>query len=194
MHSYSIDNKRIKVLASIGGISYLVSFFILEKINGFIDSINGISYINGIPYIREISIFGTVFMILFYLFDRHLWNHKLSKIPNLSGEWKGKTKTSYDEKEYEVKVNIKQTWSKISVILKTADSSSKSEVASILMLKSRLVYQFFNEPSSSSKETLHKHYGITMLDFKEKNILEGFYFTDRDRKTQGDIYLQRIKS
>lgn len=65
MHSYSIDDKRIKVLASIGGISFLVSFFILEKINGFVDSINGLTYINDIPYIREIPTFGAVFMAVF---------------------------------------------------------------------------------------------------------------------------------
>ena len=194
MHSYSIDDKRIKVLASIGGISFLVSLFILEKINGFVDSINGISYINDIPYIREIPTFGVVFMAVFYLFDRYLWKYKSSKVPNLNGDWEGKIETSHnDGEEIDVKVTIKQTWSSISIILETANSRSKSEVASI-MSKSRLVYQFFNEPLFRSEKTLHKHYGVTMLDFKENDILEGFYFTDRDRKTQGDIYLERIKS
>lgn len=194
MHPYSIDDKRIKVLASIGGISFLVSFFILEKINGFVDSINGLTYINDIPYIREISTFGAVFMAVFYLFDRLLWKSKLSKIPNLNGEWEGKIGTSHNGREFDIKVNIKQTWSSISIILETANSISKSEVASISILKSRLVYQFFNEPSFSSVKTLHKHYGVTMLDFKGNDILKGFYFTDRDRQTHGDISLKRIKS
>lgn len=194
MHSYSIDDKRIKVLASIGGISFLVSFFILEKINGFVDSINGLTYINDIPYIREISTFSAVFMAVFYLFDRLLWKSKLSKIPNLNGDWEGKIETSHNGREFDIKVNIKQTWSSISIILETANSRSKSEVASISISKSRLVYQFFNEPFFKSEKTLHKHYGATMLDFKGNGILKGFYFTDRDRQTHGDINLKRIKS
>lgn len=194
MHSYSIDDKRIKVLASIGGISFFVSLFILEKINGFVDSINGISYINDIPYIREIPTFGAVFIAVFYLFDRYLWKYKLSKIPNLSGDWEGKIETSHGGREFDTKVNIKQTWSSISIILETANSRSKSEVASISISKSRLVYQFFNEPFFRSEKTLHKHYGVTMLNFKGNDVLEGFYFTDRDRQTHGDINLKRIKS
>ena len=194
MHSYSIDDKRIKVLASIGGISFLVSFFILEKINGFVDSINGLTYINDIPYIREIPTFGAVFMAVFYLFDRLLWKFKLSKIPNLNGDWEGKIETSHNGKEFDIKVNIKQTWSSISIILETANSRSKSEVASISISKSRLVYQFFNEPFFRSEKTLHKHYGATMLNFKGSDVLEGFYFTDRDRQTHGAINLKRIKS
>ena len=195
MHSYSIDDKRIKVLASIGGISFLVSLFILGKINGFVDSINGISYINDIPYIREIPTFGAVFMAGFYLFDRLLWKYKLSKIPNLNGNWKGQIKTIHNEgTEIDVKVNIKQTWSSISIILETANSKSKSEVASISISKSRLVYQFFNEPFFSSEKTLHKHNGIAFLNFEGNDILNGHYFNDRDRETYGDIYLERIKS
>lgn len=198
MHSYSIDNKRIKVLESMGGISFLASLFILKIINGFVDSINSLPYINHIPYIPQISTFGVVFIALFYLFDRHLWKSKLSKlskIPNINGDWEGKIETSHNgREEIDVKVTIKQTWSSISIILETANSRSKSEVASISMSKSRLVYQYFNEPSFSSVKTLHKHYGITMLDFKGNDILKGFYFTDRDRQTHGDINLKRIES
>ena len=195
MHSYSIDDKRIKVLESMGGISFLASLFILKIINGFVDSINSLPYINHIPYIPQISTFGVVFIALFYLFDRRLWKSKLSKIPNINGDWEGKIETSHnDREEIDVKVTIKQTWSSISIILETANSRSKSEVASISMSKSRLVYQYFNEPSFSSVKTLHKHYGVTMLDFKGNDILKGFYFTDRDRQTHGDISLKRIKS
>ena len=194
MHSYSIDDKRIKILGSIGGVSFLVSFFILEKINGFVDSINGLPYINDIPYIREISTFGAVFMAVFYLFDRLLWKFKLSKIPNLNGDWEGKIETSHNGKEFDIKVNIKQTWSSISIILETANSRSKSEVASISISKSRLVYQFFNEPLFITEKTLHKHNGITFLNFEGNDILNGHYFNDRDRGTYGDLYIERIKS
>ena len=195
MHSYSIDDKRIKVLKSVGGMSFLVSLFFLKIMNGFVDSVNSLPYINHIPYIPQISVFGIVFIALFYLFDRLLWKLKLSKIPNLNGNWKGQIKTIHNEgTEIDVKVNIKQTWSSISIILETANSKSKSEVASISISKSRLVYQFFNEPFFSSEKTLHKHNGITFLNFEGNDILNGHYFNDRDRETYGDIYLERIKS
>jgi hypothetical protein len=38
---------------------------------------------------------------------------------------------------------------------------------------------------------MHKHYGVTLLNFEGNNVLKGCYFTDRDRQTHGDIYLER---
>lgn len=199
MHSYSIDQKRIKVLESIGGVSFLSSLIILKIANNLVDYINNLPYINNIPYIPQIATFGIVFVGLFYLFDRYLWKIsiaglKLSKIPNLSGDWKGYLKTSHENEEIDIIVNIKQTWSSIIIVLKTENSKSKSDVALILLSKSRLVYQYFNEPSFSSPEALNKHYGTALLDYEENDILEGYYFTDRDRKNYGDIHLEKINS
>uniref|UniRef100_UPI00373FCA6D Cap15 family cyclic dinucleotide receptor domain-containing protein n=1 Tax=Methanosarcina barkeri TaxID=2208 RepID=UPI00373FCA6D len=138
--------------------------------------------------------FAIVFMIFFYSYDRYLWKLKFSKIPNLSGKWNGRIKTSYGKgEEIDVEVNIKQTWSSISIVLKTSNSKSKSKTASISLSEARLVYQYFNEPLSSSVATLHKHYGVTFLDFDEIDRLEGSYFTCKDRQTHGEIFLERKK-
>lgn len=196
MHPYSTDSKRIKVLGSIGSLAFITSIVILKLLNSFVDYFNSLPYFSRIPYIPQMSFFAVVFMLFFYSYDRYLWKFlwklKLSQIPNLNGKWNGYIKTSHSEgKEINVEVNIKQTWSSIFIVLKTSDSKSKSETASISLSESRLMYQYFNEPLSSSVETLHKHYGVAFLDFDEINRLEGSYFTCKDRQTHGEIFLER---
>lgn len=196
MHPYSTDNKRIKVLGSIGSLAFITSIVILKLLNSFVDYFNSLPYFSDMPYIPQMSFFAIVFMLFFYSYDRYLWKLlwklKLSQIPNLNGKWNGHIKTSHSKgKEIDVEVNIKQTWSSIFIVLKTSDSKSKSETASISLSESRLMYQYFNEPLSSSVETLHKHYGVTFLDFDGIDRLEGSYFTCKDRQTHGEIFLER---
>ena len=193
MHPYSTDTRRIKVLEHIGGLAFLASIIILKLFNSFVDYINNLPYFSHIPYIPQMSVFVAVFMLFFYTFDRYLWKLKFFNNPNLGGKWNGNIKTSHSKgKEIDVEVTIKQTWSSISIVLKTSDSKSKSKTASISLSESRLVYQYFNEPLSSSVATLHKHYGVTFLDFEVSDKLEGNYFTCRDRQTHGEIFLKRI--
>ncbi|SDF29958.1 hypothetical protein SAMN04488589_0272 [Methanolobus vulcani] len=200
MHSYSIDEKRIKILSSIGSLAFIASLIILKIFNPIVDNINALPYINHVPYIPQLATFGFLYMLFFYLLDRVLWKislkgFRLSKVPDLNGKWKGHIITSHNSRyKIDITVDIQQTWSSISIILKTNTSKSKSEVASISLSESRLVYQYVNEPSSNSAETMHKHYGITFLDFEEINTLKGSYFTCRDRQTHGDIFLKRSKS
>lgn len=196
MHPYSTDTKRIKVLKYVGSLAFVISIVILKLLNSFVDYFNSLPYFNKIPYIPQMSIFVAVFMLFFYSYDRYLWKLlwklKLSQTPNLNGKWNGHIKTSHSEgKEIDVEVSIKQTWSSIFIVLKTSDSKSKSETASMSLSESRLVYQYFNEPLSSSVANLHKHYGVTFLDFDEIDRLEGSYFTCKDRQTHGEIFLER---
>lgn len=197
MHSYSTDEKRINVMKYIGLISVLLTSVFVTIINWLVDYINKLSYIDLISPISIIAIFGFVFLLVFYLFDRYLWKIskaglKLSKIPNLNGVWKGKIQTNYVEgMEIDADVEIKQTWSSISIVLKTKNSKSSSEVAFIATSKSQLIYHYFNQPSNISDKNLHKHYGTVFLDLEGNDNLNGFYFTDRDRKTQGNICLNR---
>ncbi|WP_319509122.1 hypothetical protein [uncultured Methanolobus sp.] len=182
----------------VGVASFAVTLLLLKIFNVIVDCINSLPYVSYIPYIPQIATFGFVYLFFFKLFDRRLWKKSLfgfsfSQIPNLAGSWKGHIKSNYNEgTKTDITVDIEQTWSSISIILKTATSKSESEVASISLSKSRLVYQYFNEPSSNSAKSMHKHYGFTFLDFENDNSLKGSYFTCRDRQNNGDIYLRRI--
>jgi hypothetical protein len=156
-----------------------------------------IPYLDKAPSPPTLAIFGSIFLLFYITFDKIIWNisvkgSRLSKTPDLRGEWKGHIFTDYNGgTETDVKVKIEQTWTSISIVLETENSKSKSLAASILTSESRLVYYYFNEPRFTSIETMHKHYGVTTLDIIDSNQLEGQYFTCRDRKTYGEIYLKK---
>ncbi|MBA2853005.1 hypothetical protein HNP89_000962 [Methanococcus maripaludis] len=198
MHSYSINEPRTNIFKYLGIISLILTAPIINLLKDIVESINSLPGINYMPCMSQITIFGIIFLGLYYFFDKWLWKKtifglKFSKIPNLNGCWKGRIKTSYPEKpEIDVKIIIKQTWSSISITLKTDESESESHVALISLSNSRLIYQYLNEPQNTSIDSMKMHYGVTMVKFNGKDILKGKYFTDKNRKNYGDIEVKRI--
>ena len=89
---------------------------------------------------------------------------------------------------------VVQSWSKISVRLATAKSSSRSIAASLSHEPGagyRLLYQFGNDPTASHPE-LRPHAGTTDLVFTETcDGAAGHYFTDQNRRTVGELKLER---
>jgi|GEM_PF-477780 len=199
MHSYSTDENRFTIVKKIGIISFLLSLFLVWTLNTLTSKfISLIHYSGKIPSISSIFIFGSLFAAFYYLLDRLAWKicvmgFSCSKIPNLSGEWIGHIKSSHKEgTAIDAKVKIEQTWTSISIILETEKSKSKSFTASILTSESRIFYHYLNEPKFTTESTMCIHYGVTGLDIKSNKELEGFYFTDRGRKTYGEIYLTKL--
>ena len=93
---------------------------------------------------------------------------RLVTIPDLNGTWKGYLKSSYDQftREYVATLEIKQTWTKISLALNTKTSSSKSLIAAIVnhaVEKPLLTYQYANEPRVEAVQTMHVHRGTACL-------------------------------
>jgi len=115
MHSYSINESRINVFKNIGFLSIVVATIVIKLLNGILGAINNLPYINYFPSITEISIFGVLFLGIYYLFEKKLWKMspfgvKLSNIPNLNGTWEGKIESSHNAgQELDVKVTIDQT-------------------------------------------------------------------------------------
>lgn len=199
MHSYSIDKKRINIFKIIGTTSLIFSSLLLKLVNGILDIINSLPYINYFPLISQLSMFGLFFCILYILFEKCLWKFeifgfRMSKIPDLNGTWAGKIISNHGGRhEIDVTVTIEQTWSKMSIILKTANSKSKSKSASMFIKEKRLCYHYLNEPSSITPDTMSKHYGVAYLDFDEDGTLEGNYFNDWERGTFGKITLEKLE-
>ena len=54
----------------------------------------------------------------------------------------------------------------------------------------KIHYGYINNPKAIYKDKSPIHYGMCVLDIKDKNHLVGQYFTDRG--TRGDIELQNI--
>ena len=193
MHSYSIDREeRNYVIVFLFIVSILLSL-------GFYKLFNYYQIV--LPWWFESPSVLFFYGLLFAVFDKWLWKlfrkmHFL-KTPNLSGEWDGYLKSSFDNHSAEIKatLQVSQTWTRIKILLTTTESKSHSEAASIIVEDPEgcyLSYQYFNEPVSSSKKTMSIHRGTTRLFLKDQsNILSGEYYSGRDRQNFGSLYFKR---
>lgn len=203
MHSYSTDVSRLKIISKIGAASFLVSLLLIKLFNTLIQKILTLApYLDKTPYISSLTIFGVSFTFFYFVFDKVLWKISikgttLSKTPNLRGKWSGYVIVKRDGKRAKtyLDIEIKQTWTLISITLKTKNSSSRSRsvAASIFTSEDQLIYYYFNVPCSTYEESMHKHYGVTTLNIIENKKLEGEYFNCPDRGTYGDIFLEKMQ-
>jgi hypothetical protein len=126
------------------------------------------------------------------------WVRQLFGIPNLNGMWdcRGVTLNQDGSTQYEwgAAIEISQTWEKIFVRLKTAQSDSSSITAALIKLPSgsfKLIYTYRNAPRLGEPE-LHQHAGCCELEFNAaKDRAEGEYFNNRGRTTFGRMTLTR---
>lgn len=136
-------------------------------------------------------------------FDNLLWHLQIgsihfSEIPDLRGTWVGVVKSSYQggTEVRGVLMYIRQTWLKLSVQLETANSRSLSTMASINTLNSYepgLKYEYVNEPSALSVQTMQPHRGTNHLRLEPDGItLKGDYFTNRNRLNYGEMVFRLV--
>ncbi|WP_125250284.1 hypothetical protein [Leptospira meyeri] len=141
----------------------------------------------------------TVFILAYLSLDKYLWKikyfRKLFLVPDLNGIWeiKGLTVFRNGDKtnfEWNGQVIIKQSWSKITIILKTKTSKSESISASIISKPGSgylLVYSYENKPEIGVEE-LNYHIGLTSMEINlECNSGSGEYFTNHSRQTSGKM-------
>ena len=143
-----------------------------------------------------IAIYGSIYLA----FSRRIWRSEFLRsrgavnLPDLSGEWRGHITTSYgNQSRISVCVTIRQNWDKLSVKLKTAESSSRSFMGAIYCdggADCVLYYMYKNEPKLFVRDTMHEHGGTARLHI-EDDKLHGDYYTGRDRLTQGELLLRR---
>lgn len=198
MHYYSIDtNERIKVIAYLAIISVSLSMLISK----------GLSLIK-VPFASYLDAPSTMVLFwgLYSVFNSYMWKWKcfkfIIKIPNLNGTWEGEYCSSYiceDTKQpYKGKVQftIEQNWTKIRIISENGKSVSCSEVSGIAIndhMGIVLRYQYKNEPKFDTVESMHCHTGFNKLRFlPDKQRLEGDYFNDKNRKTYGTLWYEKI--
>ena len=88
---------------------------------------------------------------------------------------------------------VRQTFSSTRVRLLTAESASKSSLASVSR-NDGLNYIYMNDPRISAPKTSHIHRGATHLDLAGMPVstLRGRYWTDRD--TKGELVFERHSS
>lgn len=141
-----------------------------------------------------------IFLILYRVFDNWLWQWPPFRwffaisAPNLAGIWKGKLKSNTRNKEFDITLDIKQRWSKISVAVSFDKSTSSSFSANILCAKALpvLIYHYDNTPHDRESDTMTRHIGTAELILRDAKTLVGNYFNSGDRKTEGSIFVSKI--
>ena len=149
---------------------------------------------------------ATFLLIVSGIFCSYLWKLKvfqnwLVTVPNLNGVWKGTIVTNWSgsncrEKQptIEVTLTIKQSLFRISCVLETSESFSRSIHAGFRINPDdqikQLCYSYQNTPQPLFREKSPIHFGAIILNINENNgklQLEGEYWTSR--KTGGCIAL-----
>ena len=191
MHSYELDGRgRVAIALAV------VSVFLVWLLDM---SLNAVGFEP--DWWLSLPSFGGFYGILHRMFDQYLWRWAalgrlgLIKVPDLNGEWTGEVMSSYAPggETTPVRVHIRQRWSKLAVRLEATHSSSDSVMARLRtgdVVHPTLDYMYVNEPGAGALESMHAHRGTAMLEFKD-GVLEGDYYTGRDRREIGTIRLQR---
>jgi hypothetical protein len=194
MHDYSIDsNERLRIPLYLA----ILSILLIGMVQAFLNYYNLV-----LPWwIDGVSVFG-FYAFFLLIFDKYIWKWsflktiKLVHTPNLNGIYDGILLSSYSDFKTEVpiKVEVIQTWTKISIVWKSKTSCSRSLVASILTQTepSVLTYQYLNEPNQNAPETMHMHRGTATADIEKNQTLSGGCYNNRDRKTTGKFNLKRV--
>ena len=148
-------------------------------------------------------------LVLFGLFASFLWKlrifkHWLVPFPNLNGTWKGHIRTNWIDPKTHKKpdpipaiLTIKQSFLKVSCVMRTGEMTSRS-VASGFLLDSenqlkKLYYIYDSNPIATVKERSPEHCGTMSFDIagalgKGKIVLTGSYWTGRE--TTGDVEMR----
>ncbi len=154
------------------------------------------------PVVLSLLSAGTVFVFLYYLFDRYCWRWRILspalKVPDLAGVWKCDGQSLNPDKSpnfsWAGRVTIVQTWDRIRLHLATSTSSSDSITAAIIRDEVdgfRVLYNYRNNPAINAKD-LAAHFGFSELVFnKELTSATGEYFNGHGRFTFGTMKLTR---
>jgi hypothetical protein len=155
--------------------------------------------------VSHISTTISINIIIWMIFISWAWKWKmfyswLVQTPNLSGIWKGKIKSNWNDgktKSIPTEITIKQDFFNISIKIKTEESVSHSISSSFNIDKDsnvqQLFYSYLNTPKAGIRESSAIHYGSTLLNFDgfKVNEMTGEYWTSRE--TTGEIELKRVK-
>lgn len=177
------------------GISVL-TFFALVKFQ----KIESLDFISGLKLIPKIVSIDLLFVAAFssYLWHWEIFHNWLVPFPNLNGTWRGSIQTTWvdpvsNERPAPIPtiLTIKQSFFKISCVMRTAEMTSRSIMADFVLDKDnqvkKLSYTYDSNPIATVKERSQQHLGTMIFDIIEKPKLkiEGEYWTGR--KTTGHI-------
>lgn len=180
------------------GIS-MILLFVLAYFKG----LEAFSILDAIKLVPQIV---TIDMLIIGAFSSYLWKWKIFRgwlvpFPNLNGTWKGEIISTWQDPitgerpaPIPMILTIKQSFFKISCVMRTGEMTSHSCIADFILNKEdqikRLFYSYDSNPISKVKERSPQHCGTTVLDItgESEKRLKGHYWTGR--KTTGDIIIE----
>lgn len=196
VHAYSSDHaERVRIIVFIGILSILAAW-LLHLLLGYLPF--------SIPWWIDMPSVLGFFALIRAVFDRSLWRSKIVHkifgivVPDLNGSWKGQLFSSYTDHSspLEAELTISQTWTSILISLETATSISRSRAAAFVVDqpgRTSLIYEYLCEPRPIATDTMHTHRGTAELHISsDGTLLEGEYYTGRDRQTYGSLNLRRV--
>ena len=175
-----MDERYKKYVECICGIA-IISFVIVKIIFKNLGIWDALTYA---------SSFTSIVVVLYVTV---LWRiNPFEKIPKLKKEYIGTLISTYDDKQRDVKIFVKQNLFETKIIFESNESSSKSITANFYdeYGTQMLSFGYINNPKAMYKNRSPIHYGMCILEIKDKDHLKGQYFTDRC--TRGDIKLQCV--
>lgn len=197
MHSYATDStEREKIPFYMAVLSILVSWGLYETTAPILSSIP-------LPWLVNAPSVMGLYALFYRIFDKYLWRKEffqkigLVSLPDLNGAWEGHISSSFDNHEVkkEATLNIRQSWTQISIILETENSRSSSLMTIINTNNPNEIdihYEYLNEPMSDAINTMHTHRGTAKLTFIHKDrVLKGDYYSGRSRQNIGVLYFKR---
>jgi hypothetical protein len=197
MHAYATDSGERKYIPGLLGVLSIVAALLLSE---------GLSLLSiTVPWWFDAPSVMGFYGIFYSLFEKRIWKARLLhraglvSLPDLNGTWKGYLTSSHDlhKTQHPVIVEVSQRWRHISIRLESGSSVSRSESAALRTEDAgriTLSYEYFNEPKAPAVESMHAHRGTGRLTVDRANnreVLEGEYYTGRDRRMYGTLHLER---
>lgn len=168
-----------------------------------IQKIESLDFVTGMKLIPKVV---SIDLLIVALFSSYLWRWKmfhswLIPFPNLNGTWKGFIQTTWTDPVTNqrpspilVILTIKQSFFKVSCVMRTGEMTSRSCIADFVLDKDnqikKLSYTYDSNPIATVKDRSPQHLGTMVFDIiieKPKQKLIGEYWTAR--KTTGHIEL-----
>lgn len=156
-------------------------------------------------FLKPIPKVGSIIFIITIIFSKWLWKWKLFydwlvPFPNLNGTFRGHINSTWVNPETGERpapipciLTIKQSFLKISCIMRTDEMTSYSFNEDFILDKDKqlkqLCYSYDSNPKSNVRDRSPKHSGTIKFSIVDKPLgLGGEYWTER--KTTGDINLK----
>jgi len=194
MHPYATDSAERRLVPLYLAAASIAAAFLLHK------TLEGV-----IPWWIDAPSVAGFYALFFVAFERWLWripflhSSGLLRVPNLNGRWSGSVTTSFDghATDHEAYLEIHQTWTGLSICLKTDRSQSRSLIGTITTQNptaGTLSYEYINDPKANAVANMQIHRGTARLDLNtlgDRWVLEGEYYSGRGRQNVGTLRFEK---